>query len=873
MNVTGVEKDISLLGLIISRTDLNGTILEANDAFVEASGYEKDELIGQPHNILRHPDVPKAVFADMWQTLQSGKPWVQIVKNRCKNGDHYWVEANVTPILENGKVVGYQSVRTSVSGEMKESAQYLYGEIGKGRAKIQHGYLLGGSKTFCLFNKIHPMTLMLMIIAILGGLATSISAGLFEAPFWVIGAISIALYLYAWAGTKYIFGRLAKTKRLIDRMREGDFSAQVDFYGHHGLSKLISAVKMMQIQLGARYEEDKEKLHSSLRMQASLENASAQIMVVNPDGTIRYLNKALLEFLEKSESRILEDKPQFSCKNLIGRTVSDVFDQDTEFDNLTDKKHFETGFCGLTLDVMVTPVITEDNHKVGTVIEIKDMTQQRVIEYNLKSTLDMASQGHTDLELKTEGLEGFLLDISVNVNELVASLNEIIEEMVSVMTNLAKGDIRSRLEKDLQGSLAAMKGATNVSLDNLSGIIMYLKQASASVDKAAKESSQASMDLSGRTQQAAATLEEINATMKNINHAQNENATELNKVSNLADSAVNENTQAKQAIQSTVDAIEEIKDTSEKIANIIGMIDSIAFQTNLLALNAAVEAARAGEHGRGFAVVAGEVRTLAQKSADAAKDIKGLIDESVEKVQLGVSKVQDTSDAFEKVNEGVVSMSSSLQGVLTSIQDQQQSVVEVTQAIDNLDANIQNNAALVERTSAAAEALKDQAVLLNNETSKFSINEQAAQRLIQSTPDIHGIFMADVRQSMRIWRTNMQSYLNGVNVSIDLATATDPSACNVGKSLNRILQAEPSIENMPEFKKVKEAHTKQHAIVKEVLELMGGSQKLDFDAMKVRDNLMDNFVGVTNQLDVYLGELNNAYFSGSYSKTPLNIAG
>lgn len=861
MTVTQHEIDIRALGTIVSKTDLNGTILEVNQAFIEASGYTEAELIGQPHNILRHPDVPSAVFKDMWQTLQSGKPWVQVVKNRCKNGDHYWVQANVTPITNQGEIIAYQSVRTAVSQDTIESAMWLYNQVELGKVNIKNGYVMTGNKSFCLFNQFHPMNLMLFVIATLGSLATLISAGLVAIPYWAVGVISIVFLLYSWAGTKYVFSRLGKTKLLVERMREGDFSAQVDYYGHHGLSKLIASVKTMQIQLGAMYDEAQVKLHASLRMQASLENASSSVMVINPDGSIRYLNRALRDFLSLNLLSIQSVIPGFKVEHLVGSEFSKYFTDDV-FSNLSDKRVFETTYCGLILSIAISPVKDEKDNSVGTIVEFTDLTQQRKIEESLKSTLHLASIGHTDLALSTEGLDGFLLDTSKNINALLLSINEIIEQMVYVMTNLAKGDVRGRVEKDLQGSLAAMKGATNVSLDNLSGIVIQIKQAASMVDTAAVESSKAALDLSSRTQQAAATLEEINATMKNINFAQEGNAQELIKIDSEAQGAVEQNGVAMQAIGSTVSAIEDIKHTSEKIANIIGMIDSIAFQTNLLALNAAVEAARAGEHGRGFAVVAGEVRSLAQKSAEAAKDIKVLIDESVNKVTLGVDKVQETSHAFEKVNSGVERIGTSISSVMQSIQEQQHSVIEVTQAIDDLDANIQNNAALVEETSAAADSLKDQAERLSKETEKFQVNEALATCLLQKSPDIHGVFMADVRRNMRIWRTTAQSYLNGVKVEMDLSAAVNPRLCGVGKAIGQILSAEPSVEQMPEFIKMHELHVRQHKIVEEVLLILEKDAELTISDMQVRDEKMDEFVTITEQLDEALAMFNDRYFAG-----------
>ncbi|WP_321326758.1 methyl-accepting chemotaxis protein [Thiomicrorhabdus sp.] len=851
------EKDVSNLGVIVSKTDLNGTILEVNDAFVIASGYSKQELIGQPHNIVRHPDVPKAVFADMWMTLKAGSPWVQIVKNRCKDGSYYWVEANVTPVLEKGKIVGYLSIRKPVSNEIKQSASTLYKEIDSGRKSIRYGYIRDGFQRLCVFDKIHPINLMITMVAILGVILVGEVSGLLNLSIEIAIAISLFFIGYSYAGRQYAFSRLGKAKIVIDKMREGDFSGQVNYYGNHSLSRLISSVKMMQVQLGASYVDAQEKLKISMRLKSALDNASSCVMMVNHHGEVIYVNKQLHTFFETNIDEVRKSSQSFDLSKLIGCKLNSIC-PNVFFKDLSQMKQSEEEIGLLKVQLSVIPVKDSDGISIGSIIEWQDMTQQRLIEQELQSTLRMASTGHTALHIDTGNLSGFYLDTSNNVNSLLEELNAIIESMVFVMTKLAIGDIRGRVEKDLQGSLAAMKGATNVSLDNLSAIVLHIKRAAETVGLAAEESSKAALDLSDRTQQAAAALEEINASMTNMSDLQHENTAELTAVNDTAHLTVDDNKVAKESLEATVSSIQQIQKTSEEIANIITIIDGIAFQTNLLALNAAVEAARAGEHGRGFAVVAGEVRTLAQKSAEAAKDIKGLIDSSVNKVNEGVSKVYETQKAFESVDERVSNIGQAMKIVLASIQEQQHSVSEIALAISNLDSNIQSNAALVEESSSAAVSLKEQAVLLNAETSKFVINESEAEKLIQHSNEVYGVKLSDIRQNMRVWRSSVQTFLNGIPTSLELESAINPSACGVGKSLATIISRAPEISNFPEYRKVDDLHIRQHELVKEAIEIMDSHSVLSIDELKEKDIILDEFVKVTDQLDIALSDLNSA---------------
>lgn len=346
--------------------------------------------------------------------------------------------------------------------------------------------------------------------------------------------------------------------------------------------------------------------------------------------------------------------------------------------------------------------------------------------------------------------------------------------------------------------------------------------------------------------------------MQNMNQLQIDNTQELSDVNHSTHKTIRENERAKIALNATVNSIQEIQKTSEQISNIISIIDSIAFQTNLLALNAAVEAARAGEHGRGFAVVAGEVRSLAQKSADAAREIKSLINTSVEKVNEGVLKVQETHEAFESVDESVSYIGTAMQSVLASIQEQQHSVREIAQALNLLDGNIQNNATLVEQSSAASHSLKEQAALLNHETDKFVIDQQKAYKFIQNTPAVFGVDMAEVRQKMRIWRTNIQTYLNGIPSNVDLATSIDPNACSVGQNLSILLSNLPGLNDLPEFKRIDELHVLQHDLVKEALRILENASELNLQDLQMKDKILDQFSTVTDDLDDALGNLNDA---------------
>ena len=809
--------------------------------------------------------VPITLLDDLKHSLVHGHPWIFNLPIQLKSGIE-WHQIKAAPILENGQVTGAHFLTHALNSKEVAAAQAQLDKIKKGQT-LRFATPLDWSHKLCLMHKVHPLNLMVMSIMALSTLLLLQSFALISPPNALIIIMTLMTLLFAIGGRHYVFKRQTMALNQIRRIQEQDFTGNIDDYGHHSLSELMASIKSMQVQLGAKVSDSKLQLHRSMRLKSALDSASTKVMLIGSQGGILYCNDELKAFLQQQHQRLQQHYPKFQCDTVIGQRLLEVLPIET-FHNLEQARQVEQEVAGLTILFAIKPVLDHNGTRIGTGIEWNDLTQERKIEANLKQTLAMASIGHTALTIETGELEGFYRDTSENINALLSEINKIIESMVFVMTRLASGDLKGRIDKNLQGALAAMKWSTNVSLDNLSAIVLYIKKAAESVSQSANESAQVAHDLSDRTQQAAATLEEINSTMQLVHDQQKENTQELNTINQLSRQTTQINSNASESLDATIEAIEAIQQTSEQISNIIGLIDGIAFQTNLLALNAAVEAARAGEHGRGFAVVAGEVRSLAAKSAEAAKDIKGLIDDSVLKVSEGVVRVRETSSAFHQVNESISQISGSLGRISSSIQEQQLSVGQVAQSIDALDQNIQSNAALVEQTSASAEALRAQADLLHSETDKFQLDEIKAHGLIQTQPTVDGIRMSDVRQKMRIWQANAQSYLNGIDIPMDLNAMVNPQSCGVGLALSTILSNHPELQSSTIYKGLDHLHQQQHYIVAQVIKLQGSD---NLEQLEYKDQLLNDFVEVTDQLDKALLEFDIYVQQQSYAE-PLTLA-
>ncbi|UQB42478.1 HAMP domain-containing protein [Thiomicrospira microaerophila] len=337
------------------------------------------------------------------------------------------------------------------------------------------------------------------------------------------------------------------------------------------------------------------------------------------------------------------------------------------------------------------------------------------------------SKGQFDDRVRAD-LKGDLAKLKSIVNESMDGVSSAIEDITSISVSQSKGDLTRTISADYPGQLGVLKDAINQSVTRLNEIVSIAVSAADSVNHAAMEVAQGSMDLSDRVQKQAAAIEQSSATMEEFSAAvQNnaQNATEATEVEKQVEAKAR---QASNVMAQTIEAMSAIQQSSHKISDIVSLIDGIAFQTNLLALNAAVEAARAGEHGRGFAVVASEVRALAQKSAEAAKEITGLINESVTRIDQGTKLATESGEVITEITGAIERASRMSIEISHASQEQSEGVKQLQTAISSIDQGIQQNAALVEQTSAAAESMREQASLLSQQMSFFKTDNSQVAR-------------------------------------------------------------------------------------------------------------------------------------------------
>jgi methyl-accepting chemotaxis protein len=333
----------------------------------------------------------------------------------------------------------------------------------------------------------------------------------------------------------------------------------------------------------------------------------------------------------------------------------------------------------------------------------------QVIEHDIQSIVESAQRGELDQRIDLSGKSGFFLSLSDGINNLVESTENIISDTARVLSAMAQGDLTERIDASYQGIYDKLKADANATNDRLIEVVGEIKQATYAVKTGTAEIASGNVNLSQRTENQAASLEQTSSAMEEMTATVQQNAGNARQADTLAQNAGATARSGGEEVNDAIRAMAEISESSNKITDIIGAIDEIAFQTNLLALNASVEAARAGDQGRGFAVVASEVRNLAGRSATAAKEIKVLIEDSSGKVDEGTKLVNKSGETLEEIVTSVKKVTDIVAEIAAASAEQAAGLDEVNKAVVQMDGMTQQNAALVEEAAAASESLGEQA--------------------------------------------------------------------------------------------------------------------------------------------------------------------
>lgn len=463
----------------------------------------------------------------------------------------------------------------------------------------------------------------------------------------------------------------------------------------------------------AKQAEEQRVAQENLRIRQALDNSSTCTMIADKDHNIIYLNNAMQTLMSNAEGDFRQQLGRFESGKLLGKNMNSFHkNPDTQVRMLSDlSKPLKSEFVAgqKTLAITANAITNSQGETTGTVVEWLDRTDEVAVEKEIAGIITAASEGDFKQRIATQNKQGFFLRLGEGLNSIMEQTHTAVGDLVQLFSALSEGDLTKTIDREYSGDFGRLTQDANKTIHNLREIIDKIQSSSTLIARAADEISSGNQDLSSRTEEQASSLEQTASSIEQITQIVRQSEDTAKQANELSTGANKIAREGDKAVEQTSAAMTAISQSSNKIANIIGVIDEIAFQTNLLALNAAVEAARAGEQGRGFAVVAGEVRNLAQRSATAAKEIKALIDDSVAKVDNGTELVETSRKALASIVKEIDQVSKMMQDITNSAREQTAGIEQVNSAVSQMDQMTQQNAALVEQASAASAAMAEQA--------------------------------------------------------------------------------------------------------------------------------------------------------------------
>jgi methyl-accepting chemotaxis protein len=496
-------------------------------------------------------------------------------------------------------------------------------------------------------------------------------------------ALAFALTL-SWLITRSLSVPLARAVAVFGNISAGKYDNMIDRSGTDEAGQVLQALDDMQGKLRTQIETERSFAAENSRIRQALDKVSTSVVLADATYKIIYLNDAAREMFARSQHEIRKTLPTFEAARLRGANMEclsiDPANMHRHLDNLVGSHVHERSLGVCTFRTIANAVVDDKGARIGTVVEWTDRTQEVAVEKEMQNMLSAVVGGDLSKRIDLSGKMGFFEAMSRGVNQLA---------------------------------------------DNMADVVSKVKAVASEVHRGADEISSGNANLSQRTEEQSSSLEETASSMEEMTTTVKQNADNAGQANQLAMAARDQAEKGGAVVSQAVKAMTDINDASKKIADIIGVIDDIAFQTNLLALNAAVEAARAGEQGRGFAVVASEVRSLAGRSATAAKEIKELIQDSVRKVEDGSVLVTQSGQTLEKIVASVKKVSDIVAEIAAASREQSSGIEQVNRAVMQMDELTQQNGALVEQATAASQAMAEQVRSLNEMLARYRIVEGA----------------------------------------------------------------------------------------------------------------------------------------------------
>jgi len=710
--VTTTEYPITDEALIVSRTDTKGKLTYFNDQFVEASGFAEAELMGQPHNIIRHPDMPPAAFENLWATLQQGKPWSGAVKNRRKNGDFYWVLATASPIRENGQIVGYSSIRTKLPADQRAEAEQVYAKI---RENKPHDYRLDagmlrrrsfsdrlaiftGTLNARLVTLVAILSLFLLVIGVMGLQGTRQSNSRLQSiyedravPLAQLFEINdrmrdntVLLFEAAANGRagKPVEGITAKVNANLEKVGKAwaDYMATYLTPEEKGVADSFTPKRVKYVEQGL-------KPALSLAAERKYDELAAVLA-----GQARELYEAAKADLDKLVAiQVKEAKAEYDAAEheygwLVGAAlallvtsiaIGGLVSRQTIRAIVRPLQRLNDAMLSINQGKLDNRIVVERDDELGVALR-NLQTLQAIVRFDRDELKATEKRSATQRKLEMIKLAGSFESAVGEIIETVSSASTELEASANTLTSTAE-----RGEK-----LATMVAA-------------------------------ASEEASTNVQSVASATEELSSSVNEIGRQVQESA-------RMANEAVEQ-------ARITDQKVGELSKAAARIGDVVELITTIAGQTNLLALNATIEAARAGEAGRGFAVVASEVKALAEQTAKATGEIsqqisgiQGATQDSVNAIKMIGSTIKSLSEISSTIAAAVEEQGAATQEIARNVQQAAQGTHEVSSNITDVQRGATETGSASSQVLNAAQALSSDSERLRTEVGRFLDGVRAA---------------------------------------------------------------------------------------------------------------------------------------------------
>lgn len=668
--------------------NLDGTIISANQNFLDTVGYRLDEIVGQHHRIfVDNEERYSSAYQQFWDRLGEGKYDSGEYRRIGKGGREIWIQASYNPIFDmNGrpfKVVNYASDIT----EQKQLTADFTGQIeaiGKSQAVIEFaldGTILNANENFLKTT----------------GYSLSEIEGQHHSMFMDPVEKNSPAYRALW-----------------QKLGQGEFDSGV--YKRIGRSG-------KEIWIQASYNPIMDTTGKPCKVvKYASDVTEARLKMADADGQIEAISKsqAVIEF--NLDGTIIRANDNFLAatgyrlEEIQGRHhsmfVEPQYRSSYEYQAFWEK-------------------LRQGQYDAGEYKRIGKKGNEIWIQASYNPILDLNGEPFKVVKYATD----------------ITGRKEAVARIKELLLSMSEGNLTTSLDSPLEGEFSVLGESMNSFIVTLNNLVQEIREISGSVFSSAQEIAQGNNDLSNRTEHQASNLEETASAMEELTATVKQNADNAGEAAFKANDAMGKASNGGEVVASAVQAMEAINKSSKKIADIIGVIDEISFQTNLLALNAAVEAARAGEQGRGFAVVASEVRNLAQRSAAAAREIKGLISDSMDAVEKGSELVDATGHTFHDLVGAVKDIVDMIGEIDTASKEQSVGITEVCRAVTQMEEMTQQNAALVEQASAASTSMEDQAQALMRQVGFFQVGQEGDSAIARPTGRVSSVPSSSRRSS------------------------------------------------------------------------------------------------------------------------------